>query len=78
MSDELYEYNTQKRKPKAKSKKVDRSRHKENKHKNNKVPVDINDFEDEILEIQGLTKCKGCGTPYPRVLNDCPYCDKRV
>ena len=74
MYDDLYRTDNNRRKPKMKTKKVDRSRQKERKHKPTKANVDISDFEDEMLQIQGLVKCKVCDSRFPQMLDICPVC----
>ena len=75
MYDELYGAEDNRWKPKAKAKKIDRSRQKERKHKPTKGNVDMSDFEDEMLQIQGLVRCKVCDCRFPQILDICPVCN---
>lgn len=35
----------------------------------------ISPFDEEMLRIQGLIRCKECDMPYPYVQRNCPHCN---
>lgn len=35
-------------------------------------------WQDEILYLQGLVRCRDCETPYPEHLETCPHCEAKT
>jgi hypothetical protein len=39
---------------------------------------DLDDIDDdELLYLQGLTRCNLCDLSYPRLLENCPHCKSK-